>query len=181
MISRPPLYPEESLHGCHCESDAALEIIRWPAGARSARWARFGKEPALRVRSHGRIPRRTRLRRGNAALRPMHLRGVANDGTRGGRAIVRRIAHASATVRSPFSTGSRSPLSQMTDLVSCPCGHAFERHDSAGCHGEYPRGSCECLLPPAQALDSAVSVVRSPGTRRNNRNGAAHIAHEAHQ
>jgi hypothetical protein len=181
MISRPPLYPEELLHGCYCESDAPLEIIRRPARARSARWPRFSKEPALRVRSHGRIPRCTRLRRHGPALLPVRLRGLANVGTRGGRTIVRRIARTFAAVRSPPSTGCCSPLSQMTDLVSCPCGHAFERHDSAGCCGAYPRGRCECSLSPAQALDSAVNAVRRPGPRREYRDAATHIAHDARQ
>jgi hypothetical protein len=163
------------LHGCCCEPIAAIEIIRRPARPRSARWARFSEEPALRVRSHGRIPRCTRLRRGDVALLPLHLRRVANDGARSGRAIVQRIAYAASTVRSPPRPGSRSPLSQMTELISCPCGHALERHDSAGCVGEYRRGSCECPLTPAQALDSAVDAVRRPGARRERRDGAANV------
>jgi hypothetical protein len=175
MISRPSYYRGESSHGCYRESDAALEIIRRPAGTRSSRWERFGKEPPLRMRSHGGVPRRARLRRRNPAMRTVYVRGVANDGTRGGGAIVRRISHATAAVCSSASAGGRSPLSQMTNLINCPCGHALERHDSAGCTGEYRRGSCDCHLTPAEALDSAVNAVRRKGPRRERHDAAAHI------
>lgn len=44
----------------------------------------------------------------------------------------------------------------MDYLVSCPCGHTLDRHDSRGCNAR----TCACLLTPEVALQSATDVIR---------------------
>lgn len=39
-------------------------------------------------------------------------------------------------------------------LVSCPCGHAVDRHDHAGCHAQ-----CACRRTPRESLDAVISDV----------------------
>jgi hypothetical protein len=43
----------------------------------------------------------------------------------------------------------------MLYLISCPCGHTVELHDSEGC------GQCRCVRSRGEALDAAIDAVRS--------------------
>ena len=50
----------------------------------------------------------------------------------------------------------------MKYLVSCPCGHALDRHEAAsGCLGDGHSRDCSCARGPDEALDAAVLAVRS--------------------
>jgi hypothetical protein len=47
----------------------------------------------------------------------------------------------------------------MKYLVFCPCGHALDRHASAGCGGDRRR-PCECRSDQRAALEAAIERVR---------------------
>lgn len=48
----------------------------------------------------------------------------------------------------------------MNTLVTCPCGHTLEQHDTGGCDGDRLR-PCFCRRDRSLALEAAVGEVRS--------------------
>jgi hypothetical protein len=47
----------------------------------------------------------------------------------------------------------------MNYLVACPCGHALDRHDDAGCRGGNG-DPCACRNDAGFALDAAIAEAR---------------------